>query len=324
MRPRLAIGCLLLFASMAASWSAAQTPSYPSRPVRIIVPFPAGGTMDTVVRALGQDMSKSLGQPVIVENKPGAGTVIGVDAAAKSAPDGYTLVGVGNSFTVNHTLIASLPYDSLRDLRPISLLTRTPNVLAANPNLPAGNLAELIAYAKAHPGKLTYGSVGNGTIQHLAGETLKTSAGIDLIHVPYKGQAPAMTDLLGGQIDLMFGNLPDLLPQIRAGKLKSIGVATLERAEIAPDLATIAEQGFPGFESYAWFGLLAPAGVSDAVAARLNREVAQALRGAELQKSLRSRGFEPIPSSPDEFARFIRSEIVKYGRVIKDANVRVD
>ena len=280
--------------------------------------------MNSVVRAMGQEMAKGLGQPVLVENKPGAGTVLGVDYVAKSPPDGYTLVGVGNSFTVNQTLVASLPYDSLRDLRAISLLTRTPNVIAGHPSVPANDLGELVAYAKAHPGKLSYGSVGNGTIQHLAGETLKARASIIIVHVPYKGQAPAMTDLLGGQIDLMIGNLPEILPQIRAGKLKSFGVTSLERAQIAPDLATVAEQGYPGFESIAWFGLLAPAGLPDAIASRLNREVVQALRAPELENSLRAKGLEPVPGSADEFARFIRSEISKYGRVIRESNIRID
>lgn len=324
MTRHIAFLCLLALPAAAPQCSKAADAEYPAHSVRIIVPFPAGGTMDTVVRALGQEMSKSLNQPVVVENKPGAGTVLGVDSAAKSAPDGYTLVAVGNSFTVNHTLVASLPYDSLRDFRPISLLTKTPNVLAGHPSVPANSLGELIAYAKAHPDKLSYASLGNGTIQHLAGETLKSRAGVNIVHVPYKGQAPAMTDLLGGQIDLMIGNLPDLLPHLRAGKLKSFGVTTTARSEMAPDLATVAEQGFPGFESYAWFGLLAPAGVPDAIASRLNREVVRALRSPELEKALRAKGFEPVPGSTEEFAAFIRSEITKYGRVIRESNIRID
>lgn len=307
-----------------ASGSGHAQSEYPARSIRIIVPFPAAGTMDTVVRGLAQEMTKGLGQPVVVENKPGGGTIVGVDSAAKSPADGYTLVAVGNSFTVNHTLVTSLPYDSLRDFRPISLLTKTPNVLVGHPSVPANDLAGLIAYAKAHPDKLSYASVGNGTIQHLAGETLKSRAAVSIVHVPYKGQAPAMTDLLGGQIDLMIGNLPELLPQIRAGKLKSFGVTTLERSEMATEIPTVAEQGFPGFESYAWFGLLAPAGVPDTIALRLNREVVRSLKSPELEKSLRAKGFEPVPGTPEEFAAFIRSEIAKYGRVIKESNVRID
>jgi len=298
--------------------------SYPSHPVRVLVPFPAGGTMDSVVRPLAQEMTKTLGQPVVVENKPGAGTVIAVDAAAKSAPDGYTLVCVGNSFTVNHTLVQKLPYDSLKDLRPVGLLTRTPNVLIGNPALSPRDLRELVAYAKANPGKLSYGSVGNGTIQHLAGETLKSMAGIDLLHVPYQGAAPAMTALLGGQIDLMIGNLPEILPQIRAGKVKAFGVTTLQRSQMAPDLPTVAEQGYPGFESYAWFGMLAPAGVPDQVVSRINAELVRALSLPEIRASFAARGVDPLPGTPEEFGAFIRSEIAKYAKAIKDANIKLD
>lgn len=324
MNRRIAILCLPLCCVIAAGLAAAQTPGYPSRPIRIVVPFPAGGTMDTVVRALGQEMTKGLGHPVIVENKPGAGTVLGVDSVAKAAPDGHTLVAVGNSFTVNQTLVGSLPYDALRDFRPIGLLTKAPNVLVGHPSIFANGLAELVAHAKAHPGKLSYASAGNGTIQHLAGEMLKMRALMNIVHVPYKGQAPATSDLLGGQVDLMIGNLPDLLPHIRAGKLKSFGVTTLERALIAPDLPTVAEQGYAGFETIAWFGLMAPSGVPDAIASRLNLEVVRALRSPDLERSLRAKGFETVPGSTEDFGRFLRAEISKYGQVIKEANIRID
>jgi tripartite-type tricarboxylate transporter receptor subunit TctC len=319
---RLALQALLAFAAAAPRLSPAQ--AYPSRPIRVLVPFPAGGTMDSVVRPLAQEMTKALGQPVVVENKPGAGTVIAVDAAAKAAPDGYTLVCIGNSFTVNHTLVRKLPYDSLRDLRPITSLTATPNVMAGNPELPARDLRELVAYAKAHPGKLSYGSNGNGTIQHLAGETFKAMAGIDMLHVPYQGAAPAMNALLGGQIDLIIGNLPEILPQIRAGKFKAFGVTTSQRAQLAPDLPTISEQGYPGFETYAWFGMLAPAGVPDHIVSRLNGELVRALALAEIRSAFAARGLESLPSTPEEFAVFIRSEISKYAKVIKEANVTLD
>jgi len=259
-----------------------------------------------------------------VENKPGAGTVIGVDSAAKAVPDGYTLVAVGTSFAVNATLVRSLPYDTLKDLRPVSLLIRTPNVLVGHAGVRANNLAELIAYARANPGKITYGSIGNGTIQHVAGETLKAAAKVDILHVPYKGTPPALADLLGGQIDLMFGNLPELLPQIRSGKLKAFGVAASERLALAPEIPTIAEQGFAGFESYGWFGLMAPTGVPAAIMAFLNREVVQALRTAELSQSLRTIGLEPTPSSAQEFDRYLRAEVAKYGDVIRKLNMKVD
>lgn len=324
MQRRILEGLLAVLCAGTPIWSAAQMQAYPSQPIRIIVPFPAGGTVDTVVRSVGHELAKSVRQPVIVENKPGAGTVIGVDAGAKAIPDGYTLVAVGTSFAVNATLVRSLPYDSLKDLRAISLLIRTPNVLVGHPGVRANNLKELMALARAKPGTLTYGSIGNGTIQHVAGETLKSMARVDILHVPYRGTPPALTDLLGGQIDLMFGNLPELLPQIKSGKLKAYGVASSGRIALAPEIPTIAEQGFAGFESYGWFGLLVPAGVPPAIVTLLNREVVQALGSAELNRSLRAVGLEPTPSSVQEFDGFLRSEVAKYGDVIRKLNMKID
>ena len=324
MQRRILEGLLVVLCAGTPIWSAAQTQPFPSQPIRIIVPFPAGGTVDTVVRSVSHQLAKSVRQPVIVENKPGAGTVIGVDAGAKAIPDGHTLVAVGTSFAVNATLVRSLPYDSLRDLRAVSLLIRTPNVLVGHPGVRANNLKELMAFARAKPGTLTYGSIGNGTIQHVAGETLKSMARVDILHVPYKGTPPALTDLLGGQIDLMFGNLPELLPQIRSGKLKAYGVASTERIALAPEIPTIAEQGFEGFESYGWFGLLVPSGVPPAIVTFLNREVVQALGSAELSQSLRAVGLEPTPSSAPEFDGFLRSEVAKYGDVIRKLNMKID
>ena len=313
-----------LLASLAATPVFVSAQDFPSRPIRIILPFPAGGTMDSMVRPLGQEMTKTLGQPFVVENNPGVGSVIAVAAAAKSAPDGYTLVGVANSFTINHALVPKLPYDTLKDLRPVGLMARTPNVLVGHLDVSAKDLAELVAYARANPGKLRYGSPGSGTVQHLAGESLKMMAGINLLHVPYKGVAPAMTDLLGGQINLMIGPLPEILSQIRAGKLKSFGVTTLQRAQMAPDLPTVAEQGYAGFDTSVWFGLVAPAGVSDQIVARLNSALVSALSSPEIRRALAAKGVELLPGTPEEFAAFIRSEIAKYARVIKEANVKLD
>jgi tripartite-type tricarboxylate transporter receptor subunit TctC len=275
-----------------------------------------------VVRRVGEDLAKALGQPVLIENKPGGGTVIGVDAAAKSRPDGHTLAAVANSFAVNHTLVPRLPYDTLKDLRPVGLMTRVPNVLVGNPSIAAKDLRELIAYAKANPGKLSYASAGNGTIQHLIGESLKSAAGVNILHVPYKGTA--INDLLGGQIDLMVGNLPALLPHVRAGRVKSFGVTTSMRSQAAPGLPTVAEQGYPGFDTSAWFGLVVPAAVPDPIAVRLNTELVRALSSSEIRKSFAAQGIEPIPGTPEEFGAHIRSEIAKYAKVIKEANIRLD
>ena len=313
----IATGSLLVAAALRAQ------AAWPTRPVRIIVPFPPGGTMESVVRLLGQEITKALGQPVIVENKPGAGTVIGVDTTAKSA-DGHTFGSVANSFTVNQTLVKSLPYDTLKDLQPVGLMAKTANVLAGHPGVPAATLKELVEYARKHPGKLTYASFGNGTTAHFAGEMLKMMAGIDLLHVPYKGQAPALTDLIAGQVDLMFGNLPEFLPQIRGGKLKAFGTTYLERAALAPDIATIAEQGYAGFYTDSWYGLVAPAGMPKDVVARMNAEVNRALAVPEVRAALLKRGLDPIPSSPERFGEFIRSEIAKYAKIVKDAGIKID
>lgn len=279
--------------------------------------------MESVVRLLGQEIRKALGQPVIIENKPGAGTLIGVEATARST-DGHTFGCVANSFAVNHTLVKKLPYDTLRDLRPVGLMAKTANVLAAHPSVPAATLKELVEYAKKNPGKLAYASFGNGTTAHFAGEMLKMMAGIDLVHVPYKGQAPALTDLIAGQVDLMFGNLPEFLPQIRGGRLRAYGTTYLERAALAPDLPTIAEQGYPGFYTDSWYGIVAPASVPKEIIARMNAEINRTLTLSEVRDTLVKRGLDPIPSTPEHFGEFIRSEIAKYAKIVKDAGIKID
>ena len=320
---RTVLHALIASASLLAAPALRAQAAWPTRPLRIIVPFPPGGTMESVVRLLGQEITKALRQPVIVENKPGAGTVIGVDAAAKSS-DGHTFASVANSFTVNQTLVKSLPYDTLRDLQPVGLMAKTANVLAGNPRVPAATLKELVEYARKNPGRLSYASFGNGTTAHFAGEMLKMMAGIDLLHVPYKGQAPALTDLIAGQVDLMFGNLPEFLPQIRGGKLKAYGITYFERAALAPDIPTIAEQGYPGFYTDSWYGIVAPASLPKEVVARMNVELGRALAVPEVRDALLKRGLDPIPSSPERFGEFIRSEIAKYAKIVKDAGIKID
>jgi tripartite-type tricarboxylate transporter receptor subunit TctC len=316
----LAAACLALGAATPASAQQA----WPSRPVRFIVPFPAGGsTMEQVVRLLTQDMPRTLGQAVVIESKPGAGTVIGVDAAAKST-DGHTFVGVANSFTVNQTLMKTLPYDTLKDLKPVVLMARTANVFAARPGIPVSSLKELVAYAKANPGKLSYASFGNGTTAHFAGEMFKTMAGIDMVHVPYKGQGPALTDLLGGQVDVMFGNLPDFLPHVRSGKLKALGTTFLTRVPQAPDIPTIAEQGYPKFETDSWYGILAPAATPKEVVARMNAEFNKVLADPAIRKGMDERGLEPIGGSIEKFGAHISGEIAKYEQVVKQSNMKID
>ncbi|TXI71439.1 MAG: tripartite tricarboxylate transporter substrate binding protein [Limnohabitans sp.] len=297
--------------------------AWPTKPLRAIVPFPPGGTTDVVTRLIATELGKALGQPVVVENKPGAGTVIGVDAAAKAPADGYTMVTVANSFCVNQTLVKNLPYDSARDLRPVALMGLSEHVLAAHPALGVRTVAEFVALAKKQPGKLSYASFGNGTSAHLSGEMLKAALGIDLIHVPYKGQAPALADLLGGQISVMFGNWPEFRGHVRSGKLVALGMATLKRSVYAPDVPTLAEQGL-ALESNSWNGLLAPAGTPDAVVQRLSAEVQKALQAPAVVQAFQEGGIAAQPGSPERFAAFIASEIDKYAQVIRQAGIKSD
>ena len=294
------------------------------QPLRVIVPFPGGAsTLDSVVRTLAPEMSRALGVPVIVDNRPGAGTVIGVDATAK-ATDGRTIGAVANSFTVNQTLVKNLPYDALRDLQPVVLMARTANVLAVRPTLPVSSLAELVDYAKKNPGRLSYGSFGNGTTAHFAGEMRKNQAGVFVVHIPYRGQGPAMTDLLGGNIDMMFGNLPDFLPHIRSGKLKALGTTYLTRAPLAPEIPTVAEQGFPGFETDSWYGVIAPASMPKDIVERIAAAVNRALDDPATQRNLADRGIEKIGGTSTRLGEHIRAEIAKYAKIVRDSGMQID
>jgi len=314
----------LSFLSIAAVAQSAPAAQWPNQPVRMIVPFPGGAsTLDAVVRLLVPEIARDLAGSVFVENKPGAGTVIGVDAVAK-AIDRHTFGGVANSFTVNQTLVKNLPYNLDKELVPVILLARTANVLAVRPDLPIRNLSELIAYAKKNPGKLSYGSFGNGTTPHFAGEMLKSMAGIDMVHVPYKAQGPALNDLLGGNIDLMFGNLPDFLAHIRSGKLRALGTTYLTRAPLAPEIPTIAEQGLPTFETDSWYGIIAPADTPKVVVERINLSFNQALAQEGVRQNLRERGIEIIGGTPAEFGSHLQREVAKYADIVKTSNMKID
>ena len=304
--------------------SSAQTNWPNGQTVRVIVPFPGGAsTLDSVVRTVTPDISKFLGSPVIVDNKPGAGTVIGVDATAKST-DNLTVGGVANSFTVNQSLIKTLPYSTTKDLQPVVLMARTANVLAVKSTLPVNNLKELIDYAKKNPGKLSYASFGNGTTAHFAGEMLKSMAGIYAVHIPYRGQGPALTDLIAGNVDFMFGNLPDFLPHIKSGKIKAIGSTYLTRAPLAPEIPTIAEQGYPTFETDSWYGIVAPSGMTKDAVDRMNQAINKALQEPAVKKNFSDRGIEIIGGSPAKFQEHIQSEILKYERIVKSTNMQPD
>jgi tripartite-type tricarboxylate transporter receptor subunit TctC len=309
----------------ASSVALAQTQPYPSKPIRFVVPYPAGGPLDTVARLLGQKVAESTKQPVIVDNKPGAGGNIGADAVAKSAPDGYTiLMGAVATHAINPTLYASMPYDASRDFIAVTQVASTPNVLVVNPSVPASSVREFIAYAKANPGKLNFGSGSTGSAGHLAGELFKTMAGVDMTHVPYKGAAPAMNDLIGGQIQLMFDNLASSLAQVKAGRIKALAVTTAKRSALAPDLPTISESGLPGFDISTWFGIFVPAGTPRDTVDRLHAEFTRALASADIREKMLALGAEPAGSKPEEFAAYIRAEADKYARVIRASGAKAD
>jgi tripartite-type tricarboxylate transporter receptor subunit TctC len=309
---------------MVAMGGAAGAQGFPSGPIRIVVPFQAGGLTDILARTVAQHMSEGLGTPVVVENKPGASGNIGADAVAKAAPDGQTLLmGSIGTNAVNQLLYSKMPYDTMKDFSPISLVGYGTLLLVVNPAVPAKDLKELLALARAKPGSLSYASGGSGASQHLAGELLKTMAGIDILHIPYKGITQGVTDVLAGQVSMTF-DLATVMPHVKSGKLRPIAVANRARATALPDVPTIAEAGVPGYEASAWYGLFAPAGTPPATIARLNAEVVKALGRPDVKERLVGLGAEPGGNSPEAFAAFIRSEVDKWGKVVREAKIRLD
>lgn len=299
--------------------------SYPVKPVRLVVPFAPGGGTDLVGRTLAQRLSESLGQPFVVENRGGAGGVIGSDVVAKAAPDGYTLVlGSPGSMTINPNLNPKMPYDTLRDFAPISLATISPFVLTVHPSLPVKNLREFIAFAKLHPGKLNYGTGGNGSVSHLSTEHLKALARIDLVHVPYKGSSLSLIDTLSGQLQVLFDNLPVVQPQVRSGKLRLMGVGTPQRSALIPDAPTIAESGLPGFEATTAFGIMAPARTPVDIVNRLSQECQRILQSADIRARLAVQGLETVGSTPQQYEAHLRAELAKYARIVKSAGIKVE
>ena len=299
--------------------------NYPVKPIRLVVPFPAGGSVDVTSRALAQKLSEALGQPVVVDNRPGAGGNIGMDAVAKSAPDGYTLgMGALSTHAVNPALYAKMPFDAVKDFAPISLVVITPNVLVTNPQfLPANDVAAIIAFAKTNA-KVNCASGSNGSAGHLACELFRLATGAPITHVPYKGGGPAMTDLLGGQVQMMFDNMASSAPQIKAGKLKAFAVTTPRRSALAPELPTMAEVGIKDFDVFTWWGLFAPVGTPPGVVKRLSVEVAKALAAPDLREKWLASGAEPSASTPEEFKTFIGKELPKYARIVKESGAKVD
>jgi tripartite-type tricarboxylate transporter receptor subunit TctC len=314
-------------ASIALSAIAVQAHAqpYPSQPIKMIVPFTAGGTTDILARTIGQKLSEAWRQPVIVENRPGAGGNIGADVVAKAKPDGYTiLMGTIGTQSINSSLYAKMPYDAAKDFAPVTLVAMVPNVLVVNPAVNAKTVRELVALAKAKPGELNFASSSTGGSPHLSGEMFKQMTGADIVHVPYKGSAPAITDLLGGQVSLMFDNLPSALPQVKAGKLRALAVTSARRSQAAPDIPTLAESGVPGYEVDSWFGILAPAGTPKEIVNQLNAEIVRILKIPQVRERLLEQGAEPVGDTPEHFADHIRNETVKWARVVKASGAKAD
>jgi len=311
--------------AVSALRAAAAADAYPSKPVRFVVAFPPGGGTDIIARSIAQRLTVRLAQQVVVDNRPGAGGNIGTDIVAKSAPDGHTLLmGSAGPLAINASLFGKMPFDPIRDLAPVTLAASTPNVLVVHPSLRAATVRELIALAKARPGEINFASSGHGTPAHLAGELFNSMAGVKMVHVPYKGAAPALTDLLGGQVQLMFSTMPPALPHVKDGKLRALAVTSAKRSPATPELPTVDEIALPGFEANTWHGVVAPAGTPAAIVARLNREIVAILHLPEVVERLSAQGAEPVGSTPEEFAAYIRSETVKWAKVVRESGAKAE
>ncbi len=320
---RLAACGLLLLPLAVAAQTSPTAAAYPTRPIRLVAPFPPGGPVDLLARLVGEKLQARWGQPVLVENKPGAGGNIGIKAVADAAADGYTLLVVpAGNITINATLMTDLPFNWERDFVAVTKIATAPNILAVHPAVKAATLQELIALARTQPGKLSYGSPGIGSGLHLAGELFRREAGIDILHVPYKGTTQAMNDLMGGQLAMMFGAMPTLLPQVRAGKLRALAVTSAQRAPVAPDLPTLAEAGLKGFDVSSWYGVMAPAATPRELIARLQAEIALIVALPEVKAGLEAQGLYPVASRPDVFAADIRAETARWARVIREAAIK--
>jgi tripartite-type tricarboxylate transporter receptor subunit TctC len=320
-----------LFAAICAFWLCATfsgpviaVESYPTRPIKIIVPWPAGGVADFLARISADGLSKKLGQPVIVENRPGAGTNIGSELVAKASPDGYTLLLSSSNNAVNMTLYKHMPYDAARDFAPISLLAMVPNILVVNPKVPVHSVKELIDYAKTNPNKLTYASAGNGSPAHLAAEEFKQLAHVEILNVTYKGAAPAVTDLIGGYVDVMFTNIPASLGSIKARQLRAIAICSKTRSSALPDLPTVAESGLPNYEAVAWYGLEAPAGTPRPIIARLYGALSETMKSPEIGQRLVQEGTDPVISSPSALAERVSGDIITYRNLIETSGIHIE
>lgn len=321
--PAAATLALMLGAMAIASTDAlAQKSGYPDKPIRFVVPFPPGGGTDIMARAMAQKLSEAFGQSVVVDNRGGAGGTIGAEIAAKAAPDGYTMIMVSGSYGVNAGLY-KLAYDPLNGIDTVSLLGTTPFILAVNPSVPAKSVKELIALAKAKPGTLNYASTGTGGITHMTTELFRLMAGVNIVHIPYKGTGPALTDVIGGQVQMIFGAILATLPHVKSGKLRGLAVTGAKRSDAAPDLPTVAEAGVPGYEVTLWYGVWGPKGLPKEVIARWHAELVKAVNSPDMKARLAAEGLDAVGSTPEQFRAHLKAEIAKWAKVIKDANVKV-
>jgi len=299
--------------------------SYPNKTVKLIVPFPPGGGNDVIGRVIAQKLTDRWGQTVVVENRAGANGIVGLQALTQAAPDGYTLaVGAAGPLAVNPSLYARLPYDPLKDFTPITNLVNFPLLLVTHPSVPAKNVRELVAFAKSKPGQLSYASPGSGNSGHLAGELFNTMAGVQTVHIPYKGQGPALTDLVAGQVQMLYSSIPSVIQQVRNGQLRGLAVGSAKRLPSLPDIPTISESGVPGYEAYSWVGLVAPANTPADIVRKIHRDVAEILNDKEVADKLNQQGALPVGDTPEEFTLYIKNEIVKWGKVVRDANIKAD
>jgi len=322
-RPLAGLVSAFILSSLLVTPAAAQP--YPSRVVKLIVPQTPGGATDVFARKIGQLLSEKWGQPVVIENRAGAGGVVGTDVVAKSAPDGYTLlVTYAGSQAINPSLYQKIPFDSVKDFQTVATLASTPFVLIVHSKLPAKDLAEYVALARARPDALTYASSGNGSVNHLLGEMLKTEAGIKMLHVPYRGVAPAITDVIGGQVDSAFSSVPSVLQMVQTDKVRALAISSAQRIAAAPEIPTIAESGFPGFDVNPWWGILAPAGIDVTIVRKINEDVANILRTKEMIDFLAAQGAEPLITSPEAFLKILEADVVKWAKVVKSAGVTLN
>ena len=315
----------LLAAIVTCAAIAGWAQPYPAKPIRVIVPFPAGGSADIMARVVGQKMTETWGQQVVIDNRAGAGGNIAAELAAKAVPDGYTLfLCVVGTHAIHQTLYRKLPFDPIRDFSAIAYIAGVPNVVVVHPSIPAKNVKELIAFIKARPGQINFGSSGTGTSVHMSGEMLKVMAGLNMTHIPYKGNPQAVTDLMAGQIELMITNMPSVIPYIQSGKLRALAVTIKERSPALPNLPTMEEAGLPGYESSAWFGLVGQAAVPRDIVIKVNAEVARIVKLADVKQNLASQGADPLVMTPDEFGVFMRAETAKWAKVVKASGARAD